>query len=97
MVLQTQSQLQSLEYRIRDASLREDLDAAQKCLEQAQEIMKIMESAEISATNQRQLLLAAETILAVSNRQIRLLLTRLLDTYGPGVLSLSSGSGLRLN
>lgn len=85
---QTRRQLDNLEPRILDRTLREEyLVAARRCLDEAEEVAETLADLNASLTDRRQALLAAETILAVSNRQIRLLLVRLLDTYGPGVVS----------
>jgi hypothetical protein len=94
-IRQGQHQLDSLELRVTDFTLREDyLRAARSCLDQARDVLKMSESKDTTATQQHQALLAAETMLAVCNRQIRLLLVNLLDIYGPGVLSLTSVTGL---
>src|SRR5262245_6057286 len=90
-ILQGQHQLDRLERRVLDPVLRNDyLAAARQCLDQARDVMATLEKKETTATGERQILLAAETLVALCNRQIRLLLVNLLDAYGPGVLSITT-------
>src|SRR5262245_53183181 len=90
LIAQGQRQLETLEPRVMDRVLRDDyLAAARQCLIEARDVMKTLEGGNASAIDQRQALLAAETIVSVFNRQIRLLLVQMLDTYGPSSVSLN--------
>ena len=89
LILQGTRQLGGLETRVWDPALHEYLEGARTCLNEAQDLVEALEGQNASPAHRRQSLLAAETILAVSNRQIRFLLVRLLDLYGPGVVSLN--------
>ena len=89
LILQGTRQVNSLGARVLDPALQEYLEGARVCLDEAQDLIEALEGQNASPAHRRQALLAAETILAVSNRQIRLLLVRLLDLYGPGVVSLN--------